>query len=252
MTGPTALARGLTALVRDAQAQHGLGHPLVAAPAIETGDGPWDEAEAKDLFEAAGIPVPTRARATTHEAARTAFADLNKPVAVKLVDAAVLHKTEIGGVHLGIATESQLDEALAALDRAGAKEYLLEEMASSGIDLVVGARRDPVFGPVVLLGLGGTAAEALADVALRAAPMTEGATESMIEELAGKALLRGWRGGPAVDTGQLARILATLGATLTADTGISEIEINPLRLTGSGLIALDAVIVANGTSVEED
>ncbi|MEX5305276.1 acetate--CoA ligase family protein [Kocuria sp. CPCC 205258] len=252
VTGPTALARGLTALVRDAQAQHGLGHPLVAAPAIETGDGPWDEAEAKDLFEAAGIPVPTRARATTHEAARTAFADLNKPVAVKLVDAAVLHKTEIGGVHLGIATESQLDEALAALDRAGAKEYLLEEMASSGIDLVVGARRDPVFGPVVLLGLGGTAAEALADVALRAAPMTEGATESMIEELAGKALLRGWRGGPAVDTGQLARILATLGATLTADTGISEIEINPLRLTGSGLIALDAVIVANGTSVEED
>ena len=252
VTGPTALARGLTALVRDAQAQHELGHPLVAAPAIESGDGPWDEAEAKDLFEAAGIPVPTRARATTHEAARTAFADLNKPVAVKLVDAAVLHKTEIGGVHLGIATESQLDEALAALDRAGAKEYLLEEMASSGIDLVVGARRDPVFGPVVLLGLGGTAAEALADVALRAAPMTEGATESMIEELAGKALLRGWRGGPAVDTGQLARILATLGATLTADTGISEIEINPLRLTGSGLIALDAVIVANGTSVEED
>ncbi|MDK6390023.1 acetate--CoA ligase family protein, partial [Staphylococcus lugdunensis] len=84
-------------------------------------------------------PVPTRARATTHEAARTAFTALRKPVAIKLVDAAVLHKTEIGGVHLGVTTEAQLEEVLAALDQAGAKEYLLEEMAPPGVDLVVGA-----------------------------------------------------------------------------------------------------------------
>ncbi|MDK7236422.1 acetate--CoA ligase family protein, partial [Staphylococcus haemolyticus] len=84
--------------------------PAVPAPAIAVGTGPWDEAQAKDLFEAAGIPVPTRARATTHEAARTAFTALRKPVAIKLVDAAVLHKTEIGGVHLGVTTEAQLEE----------------------------------------------------------------------------------------------------------------------------------------------
>jgi acetyltransferase len=250
VTGPTALARGLAALVRDARAQHGLGRAAVAAPAIAPGTGPWDEAEAKDLFEAAGIPVPARARATTREAARAAFRTLRAPVAVKLVDAAVLHKTEIGGVHLGVADEAQLEDALAALDRAGAKEYLLEEMAPSGVDLVVGARRDPVFGPVVLLGLGGTAAEALADVALRAAPLPEGATESMIEELAGKALLRGWRGGPDIDADRLTHVLATLGATLTAEPGIAEIEINPLRLTAEGLVALDAVIVA--TAVPAD
>ncbi|MDK7330307.1 acetate--CoA ligase family protein [Micrococcus luteus] len=244
VTGPTALARGLTALVRDARNRYSASRPAVPAPAIAVGTGPWDEAQAKDLFEAAGIPVPTRARATTHEAARTAFTALRKPVAIKLVDAAVLHKTEIGGVHLGVTTEAQLEEVLAALDQAGAKEYLLEEMAPPGVDLVVGARRDPVFGPVVLLGLGGTAAEALADVALRAAPLPEGATESMVDELAGGALLRGWRGGPAVETGQLAHVLAALGATLAADPGIAEIEINPLRLTTSGLIALDAVIVA--------
>jgi acetyltransferase len=171
---------------------------------------------------------------------------------VKLVDAAVLHKTEIGGVHLGVADETQLEDALVALDRAGAKEYLLEEMAPSGIDLVVGARRDPVFGPVVLLGLGGTAAEALADVALRAAPLSAGATGSMIDELAGKALLRGWRGGPSIDVDQLTHVLAVLGATLTADPGIAEIEINPLRLTADGLVALDAVIVAADVPTEEE
>src|SRR5699024_1070436 len=119
-----------------------------------------------------------------------------------------------------------------------AREFLIEEMAPPGIDLIVGAHRDKVFGPVVSLGVGGIAVEALADVALRRAPIRDGTAESMINELTNGDVLRGWRGGPAVDTDEMDRILSVLGTSLEQQPHISEIEINPLRLTSSGLIAL--------------
>ena len=95
-------------------------------------------------------------------------------MAVKILDAAVLHKTDIGGVHLGVRTRADLDAALTALAGIGATRVLVEEMAPPGVDLIVGARRDPVFGPIVLLGLGGTIAEALADVAIAGVPLLDG------------------------------------------------------------------------------
>lgn len=252
LNGPTALARGLVGLVKDSRAQWAITQPELRAAPIPLGARPWDEAEAKDLLEAAGVRVPTRARARSHEEAHAALATLKGPVAVKLVDAAVLHKTEIGGVHLGITTRHELDVALAALDGAGAQEYLIEEMASAGVDLVVGARRDPVFGTILLLGIGGTAVEATGDVAVQPLPLRDGATASMIQELTARELLQGWRGGPAVDVDALAHVLSVLGETLRSNPGISEIEINPLRLDHEGLIALDAVIVAESTTVKED
>ncbi|WP_203959134.1 acetate--CoA ligase family protein, partial [Sphaerisporangium siamense] len=125
----------------------------------------------------------------------------------------------------------------------GARRYLIEAMAPPGIDLIVGARRDPVFGPVVLIGLGGTVAEALADVAVRLAPLSVDEASGMPSELSGRALLAGWRGGPVLAPRALGEIVASLGGLLAANPLIDEIEINPLRLTHSGLIALDAVIL---------
>jgi acetyltransferase len=169
-------------------------------------------------------------------------------VAVKLLDAEVLHKTEIGGVHLGVDSPAALDRALDGLEAAGAREFLIEAMAAPGIDLVVGARRDPVFGPIVVLGLGGTAAEVFADISIRSAPLALRAAEGMPGELQARALLYGFRSGPVLDSTDLAELLVRLGDALCANDDIAEIEINPLRLTHDGLVALDAVVI----DVEED
>jgi acetyltransferase len=206
--------------------------PVVAA-------GPYDEHQAKQVL---GIrTMPSWACANRAEA-HAAFDAVGGPVAVKILDAAILHKTEIGGVHLGVASHAELDQALDRLP--GARRFLVEAMAPPGVDLVLGARRDPVFGPVLLLGLGGTTAEALADVAIRLAPVSLAEAAAMPAELAGRALFAGWRGGPELDTAELARVATGLGDLLVADPGLDEIEVNPLRLTHDGLVALDAVIIS--------
>ncbi len=256
MPDPTGVATAVAALLSDATAravewQQGghtattrqYGH-LADAP-VDLGAGPWDEAAAKDVVAGLGVAVPERRVCDNRAAAHQALADLGGPVAVKLLDAAVLHKTEVGGVRLGVRTSAELDEALDALEAAGADRLLVEAMAPPGVDLVVGARRDPVFGPVVLVGLGGTVAEALADVAVRVAPITPEAAAGMVDELAGRALLDGWRGGPVLDRAALGRFVAALGALLDTHPHLQDVEVNPLRLTADRLVALDAVIIAD-------
>jgi len=206
--------------------------------------GAHDEHRAKTLLDRLGVETMPRRACADRTEAHTALRELGGPVAVKILDADVLHKTEIGGVHLGVKSADELEIALEALDAAGARRYLVEAMAPSGVDLVLGARRDPVFGPVVLLGLGGTTAEALADVAIRLAPLADGHAAAMADELAGRALLHGWRGGPTVDSDRLGAVVAALGDLLVANPGVEEIEINPLRLTRDGLVALDAVLIS--------
>jgi acyl-CoA synthetase (NDP forming) len=257
-TSPAAVANAVRALVDDARTAHRRAQtpndPQPATPqgrrtglddARGLGDGPWDEDEAKGVLNGLGIRTPARVRCESIDAAFDALVEFGGPVAVKLLDASVLHKTEIGGVHLGIRSRDELADALEQLERSGAERFLMEAMAAPGVDLIVGARRDPVFGPVVLVGLGGAAAEALADVAVRAVPLSMAEAESMPDELLGRALLDGWRNGPVLDRSELARVLRALGQVLVDSPSVDEIEINPLRLTRDGLVALDAVITAN-------
>ncbi len=254
-TDPTGVAAAAAALVADARARHRralhaarrTGHPDgrvppgVRLPALTA--GALDEHAAKDVLSQLGIRTMPRRACADRAAAHAALAALGGPVAVKLLDAAVLHKTDVGGVRLGIRTPAELDSALDALEAAGARRFLVEAMAPDGIDLVAGARRDPVFGPIVLAGLGGTMAEALADVAVRLAPLPAEEAAAMPSELAARALLDGWRGGPVLDAGSFGRVLASLGDLVTASPRLEEIEINPLRLTADGLVALDSVII---------
>lgn len=256
LTGPTSLARGLVALVDDARARfERTARPERDQSVADAGSGggvevqeldvtgPWDEIRSKELLGALGISTPPRKRCADSAAARQALADLGAPVAVKLVDAGILHKTDVGGVHLGITSQASLDDALDSLQSVGAKEFLVETMASSGVDLVLGARRDPVFGPIIVLGLGGTAAEVLADVAIRTVPLNERTAAAMADELQARELLNGFRNGHVLDRSELAGIVVRLGNALLANRGIAEIEINPLRLTADGLVALDAVVI---------
>jgi len=162
-----------------------------------------------------------------------------------MLEPVVLHKARVGGVRLGVRTGADLEAALDALDAAGARRYLVEETAPPGLDLIVGARRDPVFGPVVLLGLGGDLAEELETVAVRPAPLGEAAAAGMLDELLDGA------GSARVDRAALAAAVAALGALVGAVPELDEIEINPLRATADGrLVALDVVVGAAPGTVE--
>lgn len=146
-------------------------------------------------------------------------------------------------MHLGVGDADQLERAVASLQEIGATEFLLEQMAPPGTDLVVGARRDPVFGPVVLLGVGGIASEVYADVAIASVPNDAATLSRLPDQLAAQELFDGYRGLPSVDRLALGRVCALLGDLLVANEHVDDIEINPLRAHAGGLLALDAVIV---------
>jgi acetyltransferase len=124
-------------------------------------------------------------------------------------------------------------------------------MAPPGVDLLVGASRDPVFGPVVLVGLGGVVAEALADVAVAPAAVGPAEAGALADELAGRALLDGFRGGPVADRAALGTVLVALGGLLVSHPEIEAVEINPLRVTVGGLVALDAVLTRREEAQDE-
>jgi acetyltransferase len=241
--GPTALTVAVAALVEDARGR-GRSSSGTARPPVQVAvpQRDLDEDQAKTLLGQLGIPTPRRRACADRAAAHRALVELPGPLAVKLLDATVTHKSDVGGVHLGIRDAAGLDAALEALEGIGATRFLVESMAPPGIDLIVGASRDPVFGPVVLVGLGGVVAEALADVAIAPAPLSPEAAAALPDELVGRALLDGFRGGPVADRTALASALAALGDLLVAHPEIDDVEINPLRVTADGLLALDAVL----------
>jgi acetyltransferase len=241
--GPAALTVAVAALVEDARAQERRGgatrRPTVA---VDVPQRDLDEDEAKTLVGVLGIATPPRRACADRAQAHRALAELPGPLAVKLLDATVTHKSDVGGVHLGIRDAAGLDAALDALEAIGSRRFLVESMAPGGIDLIVGASRDPVFGPIVLVGLGGVVAEALADVAIAPAPLSAEDAGALADELAGRTLLDGFRGGPVADRAALGAALAALGDLLVTHPEIEDVEINPLRVTSGGLLALDAVL----------
>jgi len=247
-------ARAMRALIADAQArarstlrQSIIPHMQNVIPLDSV--SPIDEDAAKSLLETFGIRTPRRRVCNTHEDAVEAITTLTKPVAVKVLNAAIVHKSDVGGVHLHIDSLPKFQHALHAIDTLPKEgispphRYLIEEMAPQGVELIVGGTRDESFGPVVLLGLGGITAEVLQDVALRLAPLAEVDAEGMIDSLKGHELLFGYRGLPAVNRAELVGVLLAVSQLLVIHPEIAELDINPLRVTEHGLYALDAIIV---------
>jgi acetyltransferase len=198
---------------------------------------PVGEDEGKRLLTWLDIATPPRQACDDRADAHGALARLGAPVVVKMLEPVVLHKARVGGVRLGVRTGADLDAALDALDAAGATRYLIEETAPAGLDIIVGARRDPVFGPIVMVGLGGDLAEDLETVVVRPAPLSEATAAGMLEELFGDRI------HDRVDRAALVAAVTGLGALLAAVPELAEIEINPLRATVDGrLVALDVVV----------
>jgi acetyltransferase len=208
--------------------------------------GRFDEARSKDLLAQYGVRTPRRTLATRFEDAMTAFETLSKPLVVKIAADDIAHKTEAGGVILNVRTAAEMTDALERIKRIPTTQrgkVLVEEMAGEGVELIVGGVRDPSWGPCVVIGLGGVAAEAMADSAVRLAPLTTQDVMEMLESLRGKKLLDGFRNLPFCNREKIADVAIAIGRALVEHPEIAEIEINPLRMTKDGALALDALVV---------
>jgi acetate---CoA ligase (ADP-forming) len=223
--------------------------------------GAWrNEATAKAALGRAGLPFPEEIVAATADEAVAAATRLAAPVAMKIVSPDIQHKSDIGGVELGI---SGADEVAAAFERimtsvsrhapqAAVDGILLSPMAGRGTELILGTVTDPIFGPVVMVGLGGIFAEIFKDTALRLAPVSKEEAADMLRELKAFPLLQGARGTPPADIEALTEAIAALSRFAMVHAGdVAEVDINPLIARAEGAIALDALIIPKHRDSQE-
>jgi acetyltransferase len=212
------------------------------------------ELEAREIQLAYDIPMPPSELAKDAEAAAKAAAEIGFPVVMKIASPDILHKTDAGGVKVGVKDEA---EAKAAFEEiiANAKDYkadaeiwgcLVQKMADKGIvEVLVGMTTDPQFGPLVTFGLGGIYVEVLKDVTFRVAPFTKHQAKQMIGEIKTHELLEGFRGDPVADKAAIADVLMRIGQLVTDFPQIKELDINPLLVypEGKGALALDMRLI---------
>jgi acyl-CoA synthetase (NDP forming) len=213
--------------------------PPLPEPAPPVSDASYPAA--RPALAEAGISFSAARTVSNRDEALAAAAELGYPVVLKALG--ILHKSDAGGVVLGLRDERQL---AAALDDLTAPEGLSVETAEdvgAGFELLVGARRDPRFGPLVVVGAGGIHAETLRDVAVALAPVDEATAEDLFRSLASAPLLTGARGRPALDLAAAARAVSALSRFAAAHPEIAEVEINPLLVRREGAVGLDARIV---------
>lgn len=211
------------------------------------------EPDAKALLAVAGIPAPAGGLATDEVAAAKVAERVGYPVALKIVATGLNHKSDLGGVALGLADRDAVmaafrtvtERARAVLHAGAVQGVLVERMVATAAELIVGVRNSPDFGPVVLVGMGGIYAEVLRDFAIRPAPLCHDEAAKMLRELQGYPLLSGFRGRPAADLSAAADMICRL-SRLAVSLGdcLAEMEINPLGLGFTGAWALDAVVLS--------
>lgn len=213
---------------------------------------PTGEIAAKEWIGRYGVRTPPRRFATNIDDALRALNELRPPLVVKLVSS-ILHKSDAGGVRLGIGSADGLREAIEAIASSAARHriaidgYLIEETAPHGVEMLVGGMIDAVFGPAVVVGLGGIFTEILDDVAARICPIDRDDAFDMIREIKAWPLLSGARSRPRGDVEALADVLLALGGKqgllVEHADRIEAIDLNPVIVSPSGAVAVDARIV---------
>lgn len=212
-----------------------------------------DELAGKQLLASFGVSVPKSVVVPDAAAAAAACGNLKPPLVLKVVSPDILHKSDAGGVRVGLASAAEIEAAVRAMmmrpaiASARIDGFLVEEMAPAGLELVVGGIRDPQFGPLVMVGLGGVLVEVLADVAFRICPITRLDAEEMLDELKGAALLRGARGRRPASREAIVDVLLKVGGDngllMAHGDDIAEADINPLIVSEQGAVAVDARFV---------
>jgi acetate---CoA ligase (ADP-forming) len=198
------------------------------------------------LFNCYGLPLIEQRLVRTPEEAAKATAELGVPVAMKAVAPGLVHKTEAGGVRLGLEGAEEVrtaaDEMKDSVRAAGheVEQFLLQPMVGEGVEMIVGIAHDPSFGPVIACGAGGTAVELLSDVSVRLTPLTDEDASGMIRRLATYPLLEGYRGSTPVDVAALEDLLLRVSAMVEAHPEILEMDCNPVKVMPEGASIVDA------------
>jgi succinyl-CoA synthetase beta subunit len=205
------------------------------------------EPDAKRLLSLAGLTVPDFVPAATASEAVVAAQRIGYPVVAKVISTQILHKSEAGGVVVGVPDASHLAdifEKFSALE--GFAGLLVEEMLP-GSELIVGAKIDFQFGPVILLGIGGTGVEVYQDASIRMAPIAEIDVQAMLAGLKGAKLLQGYRGAEPISVPALIRLMLVFSAlVMDLENEIASIDLNPVKCTARRCVVADVRIMLNG------
>jgi acyl-CoA synthetase (NDP forming) len=232
--------------------------PSRATAAIEPGERltparSFNESEGKAILAAHGVGVPRERIAYNAKGACDAADALGYPVVLKILSPDILHKTEVGGVALGLASRDAVSAAVKKMASDIARNapdakidgYLVGEMVGGGVECIIGVNNDPLFGPVIMFGLGGVFVELMKDVTFRLAPVSEEEALAMVQSVKGFPLLNGYRGKPKADIQALVKAIAGISRLATANADrLQTLEVNPILVMpeGRGVVALDAVI----------
>ncbi|MBI2934231.1 MAG: acetate--CoA ligase family protein [Chloroflexi bacterium] len=209
------------------------------------------ELEAKEVVKAAGITVSETRLARDKEGAVSLSRQMHYPVALKIVSPDVIHKSDIGGVKLGLRSSAQVrksyDEIMAAVQSKAPRARIwgvsVQRMAAPGIEVIVGMSKDPQFGPVIMFGLGGILVEVLKDVSFRIVPLRRRDADEMIREIKAYPVLEGVRGREPGDVNFIAETLLKVSRLVEDRPEIKELDLNPVMVYRDGGIAVDARIV---------
>lgn len=250
---PTRAVNAMAALMQLGTSFAELAESIPRVPAVAAlPSGPLGERETKAILRKFGLPMVEDFLATSAEEAAAAAERAGTPLAMKVCSADIAHKSDIGGIRLGVVGKDCAYAAFAEIAANVAKNaptasfngVLISPMIDDGVECIVGAQNDPVFGPIVMAGLGGVFAEVLKDVSFRRAPISPAVAMSMLEELKGVAMLKGVRGTPPADLPALAQVISDLSVFAKAhEDTVESVEINPLSARAEGCVALDALIV---------
>ncbi len=209
------------------------------------------EAESKAICAEYGIPVTKVTLSKTEKEATAAAEQIGYPVVLKIVSQDIIHKSDAGGVKVNLKTSAEVAAAYKTI-LENAKKYkadariegvLIQEMAPQGTEVIVGAVKDPTFGPTVMFGLGGIFVELLKDVNFRVAPLTKEDAKEMITQLKAFPLLNGYRGQPKADVDAIVQVLLSVSKLVVEQPEIKELDLNPVLVYSKGVKTVDARII---------
>jgi acyl-CoA synthetase (NDP forming) len=210
------------------------------------------EVESKEMLKAAGIPVVDTRLARSKKEAVSISREIGFPVVLKLMSAYVVHKSDSGGVKLGLENSAQVEKAYSAImssvkgvyPEAKIQGVSVQRMARPGVEVIVGMSRDPQFGPVLMFGLGGILVELLKDVSFRIVPVSKADAAEMIREIKGFPMLEGFRGSEPADLGALENLIVGVSEFIERNPGVKELDLNPVFAYKDGVVAVDARVIA--------
>jgi acyl-CoA synthetase (NDP forming) len=213
------------------------------------------EIEAKQVIKSAGIKVVETRLAKSHKETVTIAEDIGFPVVMKIASPDIIHKTDAGGVKMGLNNATEVRKAYTEIMDSVHKRYpdakidgvSVQAMARPGIEIIIGMSKDPQFGPVIMFGLGGIFVEVLKDVSFRIIPILKRDAEEMIKEIKGFALLNGYRGQEPANLSALVDVLLKVSALVEKTPEIKELDLNPVFAYKDSAVAVDARIVLEET-----